>query len=74
MIKKHPKKKKRQTYPAKPRKPSPKEKAVSADSLYHIAIVIVIGISLCLFMGALDYVSQDTTPTADMRNTIEYFE
>jgi hypothetical protein len=74
MEKKYPKKKKGQPYPARPRKPSPKETAVSADSLYQIAIVIVVGISLCLFMGALDYVSQDTTPSADMRQTIEYFE
>jgi hypothetical protein len=74
MDKKYPKKRKGQPYPAKPRKPSQKETAVSADSLYHIAIVIVVGISLCLFMGALDYVSQDMTPAADMRETIEYFK
>jgi len=73
MGKKYPKKKKEQLYPTRPRKPSPRETSESADSLYHIAIVIVIGISLCLFRGALDYVSHDTTPTADIRETIEYF-
>jgi len=72
--KNHPKKKKGQPYPAGPRKPSPKGIAVSADSLYHIVVVILIGISLCLFMGALDHVSQGTTPTADMGGTIDYVE
>jgi hypothetical protein len=74
MEKKYPKKKKGQPSPARPRKPSPKETAESTESLYNIAIVILFGISLCLAMGALDYVSQGRTPTADMRQTIEYFE
>ena len=74
MEEKYPKKEKEQPHPARPRKPSPKETSESADSLYYIAIVIVIGISLCLFMGALDYVSQDTTPATNIRQTIEYFQ
>ena len=71
---KNPKKKKGQHNPARPRKPSPKGTAESADSLYHIAIVILIGISLCLGLGALDYVLQNTTPTANTTETTEYFE
>jgi len=74
MEEKYPKKEKGQPHPARPRKPSPKEREESADTLYHITIVIIIGISLCLFMGALDYVSQDTTPTANTRETIEYLD
>jgi hypothetical protein len=68
------KKEKGQSYSARPRKPAPKETGESADTLYHIAIVIMFGISLCLGMAALDYVLQDTTPTANTTETIEYFE
>ena len=74
MEEKYPKKERGQPQPSRPRKPSPKEREESANTLYHIAIAIIIGISLCLFMGALDYVSQDTTPTASKRATIEYLD
>ena len=74
MERNHPKKKKGQPYPARPRKRSLKGIEVSADSLYPIVVVILIGISLCFFMGALDHVSQGTTPTANMGGTIEYVE
>ena len=73
MEKKYPEKK-GNPHSARPRKPPPKKTVESENSLYHIAIMIVFGTSLCLFMGALDYVSQDTTPTADVTETIEYFE
>ena len=74
MEKRDRKKKKALQYPAGPRKPSPSKREESADSLYYIAIVAVVGISLCLIMGAFDYVSQNTTPIADTTETIEYFE
>ena len=74
MEKKYPKRKKGQPYPARPRKPLPKGTDESTDSLYHIAIAIAFGILLCLVMGTLDFVSQDTTPTTDTTETIEYFE
>ena len=74
MEKTYPKKKKAESYSAVQSKPLGKGKEESADSLYHIVIAVVFGILLCLVMGALDFVSQDTTPTTDMTDTMEYFE
>ena len=74
MEKKFRSKKKARPFPAGQRKPSPKRTEESGDTLYYIAIVTVVGISLCLVMGAFDYVSQNTTPIADITETIEYFE
>ena len=74
MEKNYPKKKKAEFYSAIPSKPLRKGTEESADSLYHIVIAVVFGILLCLVMGALDFVSQDTTPTTDVTETIEYFK
>ena len=73
MQKKYPKKERGLPFSAIPRKPLPKKTEESADSLYHIVIAIVFGVFLCLSMGALDYVSQDMTPTTDTTESIEYF-
>jgi len=62
------------TNPSIQRKPLPKEKEASDESLYHIAIAIVCGLLLCLVVATLDYVSQETTPTTETTDTIEYFE
>ena len=67
-------KKKGELYPPIPRKPRPKETEKSQDSLYHIAVMILVGVLLCIVMGVLDHFSLDTTPTTDTTDTIEYFE
>jgi hypothetical protein len=71
---KYRKTKKGALYPPIPRKPVPKGIDESTDSLYHIAVMMVVGVLLCLLMGALDHVSQDTTPTTDTSGEMEYFE
>jgi hypothetical protein len=71
---KYRKTKKGALYPPTPRKPVPKGRDESTDSLYHIAVMMVVGVLLCLLMGALDHVSQDTTPTTDTTGAIDYFE
>ena len=61
-------------YPPIPRKPVPKGRDESTDSLYHISVMMGVAVILCLLMGALDHFSQDTTPTTDTTGAIEYFE
>jgi len=61
-------------YPPIPRKPAPKGRDESTDSLYHIAVMMVVGVILCLLIGALDHFSQDTTPTTDTTSAMEYFD
>jgi hypothetical protein len=57
-----------------PRKPIPRKTEESQDSLYHFAVMMLVGLVLCLIMGVLDRISQDTTPTTDTTNTIEYID
>lgn len=54
--------------------PIPKKTEESEDSLYHFAVMMLVGLVLCLVMGVLDHFSLDTTPTTDTTDTIEYFE
>ena len=61
-------------YPSIPHKPLPKARDDSKDYLYHIGVMMAVGILLCLLMGVLDHVWQDTTPTTDTSNEMEYFE
>jgi len=61
-------------YPSIPHKPVPKGRDESTDYLYHIGVMMVVGILLCLLMGVLDHVWQDTTPTTDTSGEMEYFE
>ena len=70
MDKKHPKKSKRVAHAPGPGHTLRKDTEASDNSLFHIAIVIVFGILLCLFMGALDHVSKETTPISDTMETI----
>jgi len=74
MQKNYPKKERGLPFSSIPRKkPLPKKTEESADSLYHIVIAIAFGVFLCLSMGALDYLSQDMTPTTDTTESIEHF-
>jgi hypothetical protein len=70
---KYPKKKGEQ-YPPLPRKPLPKETEESQDSLYNFAVMMLVGLVLCLVMGVVDHFSLDTTPTTDTTDTVEYIE
>jgi hypothetical protein len=67
-------KKKRILFPLVQRKPVQKATEESGDSLYHIALMILVGVMLCLVLGALDYVSEDTVPPAYTTEIIESFE
>jgi hypothetical protein len=72
MEKKHRKMIKGELYPPIPLKPVPKGREKASDSFYYIAVVMLVGVLLCLVLGALDYVSQDITPITTDR--VEYFE
>ena len=71
---KYRKTKKGALYPPILRNPVPKGRDESTDYLYHIGVMMVVGILLCLLMGVLDHVWQDTTPKTDTSGEMEYFE
>jgi hypothetical protein len=72
MEKKYPKKK-GQPYSAIPRKPLHNKAEESTNSLYHLVIALAFGFFFCLSMCVLDYVAQDTAPSTNMTETIEFF-
>ena len=70
---KYPRKKGEQ-YPPIPGKPLPKKTEDTQNSLYHYAVMMFVGLVLCLIMGVHDHLSPDTVPATDTTDTIEYIE
>jgi len=74
VVKKYLGKESGESNPTIPRNPQPKGAGESSDSIYHVVFVILVGILLCLALGVLDFLSQETTSTTNTTKMIEYRE
>ena len=60
--------------PTIPRNPQPKGAGESSDSIYHLVFMILVGVLLCLAIGVLDFLSQETASTTRTTKMLEYRE